>query len=292
MCRGLAACTDSLLTSALCARQAVYEQPQLLLRRGSPLADRNRRTLDGSRESIRTHVTAPSSPAAMSASSNRSWIKNYISFYCLLQFCGHSWIFTNMIARLLFFGEDSFADTFYTVGLVMQACQLLSILELLHVLLGIEQRPFLPKLLQLTERLVILFVVITSQEEVQSKCIVCFLFFLWNLWDVLRYSYQLLSAVEVDYPELTWISHTLWIPIYPLTLLAEVYTVYESLPHFESLGTFSYKIVLPFSLSIYFPYILKAYLAFLPAGMLCTCSHFLSERKSNLKAHNGKMKMK
>ncbi|KAM9329563.1 very-long-chain (3R)-3-hydroxyacyl-CoA dehydratase 4 [Gastrophryne carolinensis] len=194
-------------------------------------------------------------------------MKNYLCFYYLVQFCGHSWIFTNMTARLLFFGKDSFADTFYTIGLVMQACQLLAILELFHVLLGVEQQPFLPKFLQITEKLVILFLVITSQEEVQSKCIVCWLFFLWNLWDVVRYPFHMLSALDIEYPALTWINHTIWIPVYPLSLMAEVYTVYESLPYFESLGTFSYKMVLPFTVSVHFPYILKAYLALLPAGL-------------------------
>ncbi|KAM5192166.1 very-long-chain (3R)-3-hydroxyacyl-CoA dehydratase 4 [Mantella aurantiaca] len=219
-------------------------------------------------------------------------MKNYLTFYYLLQFCGHSWIFTNMTARLFFFGKDSFADTFYSIGLVMQVCQLLSILELAHILLGIEQQPFIPKFLQVTERLIILFMVITSQEEVQSKCIVCFLFFLWNLWDVIRYPYRLLLVLGTDYPALTWLNYTLWIPVYPLSLLAEVYTVYESLPYFESLGTFSYNMVLPFAVSIHFPYILKAYLALLSAGMLYTCSHLFSERKLYLKVQYGKMKIK
>ncbi|CAI9543076.1 unnamed protein product [Staurois parvus] len=165
-------------------------------------------------------------------------MKNYISFYYLLQFCGHSWIFTNMTARLLFFGKDSFADTFYTIGLVMQACQLLSVLELLHVLLGIEQQPFMPRFLQVTERLVILFVVISSQEEMQSKCIVCILFFLWNLWDVVRYPYHLLSATGTEYRALSWLNHTLWIPVYPLSLLAEVYTVYDRCPILNPLAHF------------------------------------------------------
>jgi len=39
---------------------------------------------------------------------------------------------------------------------------------------------------QITERIVVLFVVINSQEEVQGKYIVCVLFFLWNLLDVVR----------------------------------------------------------------------------------------------------------
>ncbi|XP_063770226.1 very-long-chain (3R)-3-hydroxyacyl-CoA dehydratase 4 isoform X2 [Pseudophryne corroboree] len=219
-------------------------------------------------------------------------MKTYLSVYYLIQFCGHSWIFTNMTARLLFFGKDSFADTFYTIGLVMQVCQLLSVLEILHVVFGIEQQSILPKFLQVTERLVILFVVISSQEEVQSKCIICALFFLWNLWDVIRYPYHLLSAVGIDYPVLTWLHHTLWIPVYPLSLVAEVYTVYESLPYFETLGTFCYKMALPIAVSIHFPYILKVYEVFLPAGMLYTCSHLLSERKCYLKQRHAKLKVK
>lgn len=39
---------------------------------------------------------------------------------------------------------------------------------------------------QITERIIILFVVINSQEEVQGKYVVCVLFFLWNLLDVVR----------------------------------------------------------------------------------------------------------
>ncbi|KAM4809793.1 very-long-chain (3R)-3-hydroxyacyl-CoA dehydratase 4 isoform 2-T2 [Rhinophrynus dorsalis] len=148
-------------------------------------------------------------------------MKTYLSIYHLLQFCGHSWIFTNMTARFIFFGQDAFADTFYTIGLVMQACHLLSILEVPHALLGAGQRGFLPTFLQVTERLVILFVVITSQEEVQSKCIVCALFFLWNLWDVVRYPYHLLAVVGIDYPVVTWLNHTLWIPVYPFSVFAE-----------------------------------------------------------------------
>ncbi|XP_041419643.1 very-long-chain (3R)-3-hydroxyacyl-CoA dehydratase isoform X2 [Xenopus laevis] len=206
-------------------------------------------------------------------------MKTYLSIYYLIQFCGHSWIFTNMTTRFLFFGQDAFADTFYSIGLVMQGCQLLSILELAHILLGVEQNGFLPMFLQVAERFIILFVVITSQEEVQSKYIVCALFFIWNLWDVIRYPYDMLAAVDTDYSALTWLRHTWWIVAYPLSVLAEAYTIYESLPYFESLGTYSFKMALPVSLSFHFPYILTLYLVLQPVGMLYICSCLWSERK-------------
>lgn len=43
---------------------------------------------------------------------------------------------------------DSMVDTFYAIGLVMQLCQSISLLELLHIYVGIESNHLLPRLLQ------------------------------------------------------------------------------------------------------------------------------------------------
>ncbi|XP_039100343.1 very-long-chain (3R)-3-hydroxyacyl-CoA dehydratase 4 isoform X2 [Hyaena hyaena] len=205
----------------------------------------------------------------------------YLFIYYLIQFCGHSWIFTNMTVRFFSFGEDSMVDTFYAIGLVMRLCQSLSLLELLHIYVGIEPSHLLPRFLQLTERIIILFVVITSQEEVQEKYVVCVLFIFWNLLDMVRYTYSMLSVIGISYAILTWLSQTLWMPIYPLCVLAEAFAIYQSLPYFESFGTYSTK--LPFDLAIYFPYVLKLYLMMLFIGMYFTYSHLYSERRDVLR---------
>nr|BAC30324.1 unnamed protein product [Mus musculus]BAC30396.1 unnamed protein product [Mus musculus] len=188
----------------------------------------------------------------------------YLFIYYLIQFCGHSWILANMTVRFFSFGKDSMADTFYAIGLVMRVCQSISLLELLHIYIGIESNQLFPRFLQLTERVIILFGVITSQEEVQEKCVVCVLFILWNLLDMVRYTYSMLSVIGTSYAALTWLSQTLWMPIYPLCVLAEAFTIYQSLPYFESFGTNS--TVLPFDLSTCFPYVLKLYLMMLFIG--------------------------
>ncbi|XP_074851079.1 very-long-chain (3R)-3-hydroxyacyl-CoA dehydratase 4 [Carettochelys insculpta] len=211
-------------------------------------------------------------------------MNTYLFVYYLIQFCGHSWICTNMIIRFLSFGKDSLADTFYSIGLIMRLCQSLSVLELLHILLGIEDNRFLPRLLQIMERIIILFVVISSQEEVQGKYIVCILFFLWNSLDVVRYTYCMLSVTGTYYEALTWLNYTLWIPLYPLSVMAKAFAIYESLPYFESFGTYSIKLPFPFALSIYFPYILKMYLAILFVGMYFIIRYLRSERKAHLGA--------
>nr|XP_008536638.1 PREDICTED: very-long-chain (3R)-3-hydroxyacyl-[acyl-carrier protein] dehydratase 4 [Equus przewalskii] len=205
----------------------------------------------------------------------------YLFIYYLIQFCGHSWIFTNMTVRFFSFGKDSMVDTFYAIGLVMRLCQSVSLLELLHICVGIESNHLLPRFLQLTERIIILFVVITSQEEVQGKYVVCVLFFFWNLLDMVRYTYSMLSVIGISYAILTWLSQTLWMPVYPLCVLAEAFAVYQSLPYFESFGT--YSTTLPFDLSIYFPYVLKIYLMMLFIGMYFTYSHLYSERSDMLR---------
>ncbi|XP_078070407.1 very-long-chain (3R)-3-hydroxyacyl-CoA dehydratase 4 isoform X2 [Mustelus asterias] len=145
----------------------------------------------------------------------------YLFTYNLIQFCGYSWISTNITARFLTFGKDSLVDTYHSIGAVMGLCQLLSILELIHILTGIEQSPFLPRFLQVTERNIILFVVITSQEEMQSKHVVWALFSLWSTLDVIKYPYRMLSVIGSDLHILSWIQHCVWMPLSPLIVLTE-----------------------------------------------------------------------
>ncbi|XP_027806427.1 very-long-chain (3R)-3-hydroxyacyl-CoA dehydratase 4 isoform X3 [Marmota flaviventris] len=208
-----------------------------------------------------------------------------------------------MTVRFFSFGKDSMVDTFYAIGLVMRLCQSISLLELLHIYVGIESNHLFPRFLQLTERIVILFVVITSQEEIQEKYVVCVLFIFWNLLDMARqeqkrilmsslspcrYTYSMLSVIGTYYSILTWLSQTLWMPIYPLCVLAEAFAIYQSLPYFESFGTYSTK--LPFDFSIYFPYVLRLYLMMLFIGMYFTYSHLYSERRDVLRVFSIKKK--
>ncbi|XP_042682899.1 very-long-chain (3R)-3-hydroxyacyl-CoA dehydratase 4 isoform X2 [Centrocercus urophasianus] len=207
-------------------------------------------------------------------------VKAYLFVYDLMQFCGHSWIFTNMIIRYMSFGK----------GLVMRLCQLLSILEILHILIGIDKSRFFPRFLQITERIIVLFVVINSQEEVQGKYIVCVLFFLWNLLDVVRYTYNMLARMDIHYLPLTWLNFSLCILLYPLSVLAKAFTICVSLPYFESFGTYSIKLPFPFAFSVYFPYVLKMYLLVLFTGMCFIIRNLFSERKAHLETGNSKKK--
>ena len=58
----------------------------------------------------------------------------------------------------------------------------------------------------------------------------------------------------------------------PFFFLHTAFAIYQSLPYFESFGTYSTK--LPFDLSIYFPYVLKIYLIMLFIGKCLFLSVF------------------
>ncbi|XP_076829767.1 very-long-chain (3R)-3-hydroxyacyl-CoA dehydratase 4 isoform X2 [Brachyhypopomus gauderio] len=186
----------------------------------------------------------------------------YLFLYYLLQFYGHTWIFTNMSARFISFGSDALAGTFYFVGVMMSSCQLLSILELFHIADGLENRRLLARFVQVMQRNFVLFLII-NQEEFQSKTIVCVLFYLWNVLGLLRYPCELLCLISTPSISLVWTRYTLSVTVYGLSVIAEGVSVLQALPYYKSQGIFSGQIPAPGPVYVYFPYLLMAYLPLL-----------------------------
>ncbi|XP_062850159.1 very-long-chain (3R)-3-hydroxyacyl-CoA dehydratase 4 isoform X1 [Trichomycterus rosablanca] len=210
----------------------------------------------------------------------------YLFFYNLLQFCGHTWIFSNMTARFLSFGLDALAGTFYFVGVMMSVCQLLSILELFHIADEIEENRLLPRFVQVVERNFLLFLLI-SQSEIQSKPIVCVLFYLWNTLGLLRYPYQLLCLISTPSFNMLWVRHTIYIPVYILSVITEGVSILQALPYCETQETVQQTA--PVSTYALFPYVLMTYLPLLVAGSAVTVRILLKVRKQSLDKWKKKM---
>ncbi|XP_034092520.1 very-long-chain (3R)-3-hydroxyacyl-CoA dehydratase 4 [Gymnodraco acuticeps] len=215
----------------------------------------------------------------------------YIFSYNLFQFCGHTWILANTIARYFTFGKDALADTFYSVGFVMSLCQLLSILELFHIADGIEKARLLPRFVQVMEKNILLIMVILL-EEIQSKPVVCAQLFLWNILDLLRYPHELLCVMDTPSIAMLWIRYTLWIPLYILTVAIEGFTIYQVLLHVEPTAANSSPLKSTLSTQIHLPFLLMVYLPFLALGATVTVWQLLKERHHQLGKWNKKMKMK
>ncbi|KAL3046738.1 hypothetical protein OYC64_004680 [Pagothenia borchgrevinki] len=215
----------------------------------------------------------------------------YIFSYNLFQFCGHTWILANTIARYFTFGKDALADTFYSVGFVMSLCQLLSILELFHIADGIEKARLLPRFVQVMEKNILLIMVILL-EDIQSKPVVCAQLFLWNILDLLRYPHELLCVMDRPSIAMLWIRYTLWIPLYILTVAIEGFTIYQVLLHVEPTAANSPPLKSTLATQIHLPFLLMVYLPFLALGATVTVWQLLKERQHQLGKWNKKMKMK
>ncbi|XP_055012044.1 very-long-chain (3R)-3-hydroxyacyl-CoA dehydratase 4 isoform X2 [Boleophthalmus pectinirostris] len=223
--------------------------------------------------------------------SRLSFRLTYIFVYNLLQFCGHTWILTNTIARFLTFGKDALADTFYSVGFVMSLCQLLSFLELFHIADGIEKARLLPRFIQVTEKNVLLIMVILL-EEMQSKPVVCLLFLLWNIQDLLRYPHELLCAMDRPSVTMLWTRYTLWIPLYALSVATEGFTLYQALPHISSVTPPSDVLNSTVTTSTNLHFVVIGYLTLLALGGSVSVWQLLKERKHHLDKWNKKKKTK
>ncbi|XP_070785781.1 very-long-chain (3R)-3-hydroxyacyl-CoA dehydratase 4 isoform X2 [Enoplosus armatus] len=218
----------------------------------------------------------------------------YIFSYNLFQFCGHTWILANTIARFLTFGKDALADTFYSVGFVMSLCQLLSILELFHIADGIEKARLLPRFVQVTEKNLLLIMVIML-EEIQSKPVVCVQLFLWNILDLLRYPHELLCVMDTPSIAMLWTRYTLWIPLYILSVATEGVTIYQALPYVEPMALKSLPPP-PLNSTVathaHVPVLLVVSLPVLALGAAVTVWQVLKERQHHLEKWNKKKKKK
>ncbi|XP_042368078.1 very-long-chain (3R)-3-hydroxyacyl-CoA dehydratase 4 isoform X1 [Plectropomus leopardus] len=215
----------------------------------------------------------------------------YIFSYNLFQFCGHTWILANTIARFLTFGKDALADTFYSVGFVMSLCQLLSILELFHIADGIEKARLLPRFVQVMEKNLLLIMVIML-EEIQSKPVVCAQFFLWNILDLLRYPHELLCVLDTPSIAMLWTRYTLWIPLYILSAATEGVTIYQALPYVKPAAANSSSLNSTVSTHVHLPLMLMLSLPILALGASVTVWQLLKERQHHLDKWNKKMKRK
>ncbi|XP_035855116.1 very-long-chain (3R)-3-hydroxyacyl-CoA dehydratase-like isoform X1 [Sander lucioperca] len=215
--------------------------------------------------------------------------KGYLFMYNLVQFLGFSWIFVNMTVRLFILGQDSFYDTFHTTADMMYFCQMMAVLEVINPLLGLVKTGFLPAMLQVTGRNVILFVIFGSLEEMQNKPVVFFVFYLWSTIEIFRYPFYMLACISTEWKLLTWLRYSLWIPLYPLGTVAEAVAVIQSLPIFDETHLFSLRLPALLGHSISFSYTLQLYLVLMFLGLFFNFRHLYKQRRRRYRSRKRKV---
>ncbi|XP_014897283.1 very-long-chain (3R)-3-hydroxyacyl-CoA dehydratase-like isoform X1 [Poecilia latipinna] len=215
--------------------------------------------------------------------------KGYLFMYNLVQFLGFSWIFVNMTVRLFILGQDSFYDTFHTTADMMYFCQMMAVLEVANPLLGLVKTGFFPAMIQVAGRNVILFVVFGCLDEMQNKAVVFFVFYLWSSIEIFRYPFYMLACIGTDWKLLTWLRYSLWIPLYPLGVVAEAVAVIQSLPIFDETRLFSVPLPSALGHSLSFSYTLQLYLVLMFLGLFINFRHLYKQRQRRYRSRKRKV---
>ncbi|KAM9854985.1 very-long-chain (3R)-3-hydroxyacyl-CoA dehydratase isoform 2-T2 [Aulostomus maculatus] len=212
----------------------------------------------------------------------------FLFIYNLVQFLGFSWIFVNMTVRLIMFGQDSLYDTFHTMSEVMFFCQILASVEVLNAAFGVVKAGVVPTLIQVVGRNFILFIIFGSLEEMHNKPVVFFVFYLWSTIEIFRYPFYMLGCFNTEWKTLTWLRYTVWIPLYPLGVLAEAVGVIQSIPIFDETKLFSIPLPRAIGTSVSFSYILHVYLILMFLGLFINFRHLYKQRKRRFRTKKRK----
>ncbi|XP_061593956.1 very-long-chain (3R)-3-hydroxyacyl-CoA dehydratase-like [Cololabis saira] len=214
--------------------------------------------------------------------------KGYLFMYNLVQFLGFSWIFVNMTVRLFILGQDSFYDTFHTAADMMYFCQMMAVLEVVNPLLGLVKTGWIPAMIQVAGRNVILFVIFGSLEEMQNRTVVFFVFYLWSTIEIFRYPFYMLACMGTEWKLLTWLRYSLWIPLYPMGVVAEAVAVIQSLPIFDETRLFSVPLPSFLGRSLSFSYTLQLYLVLMFLGLFVNFRHLYKQRRRRYRSRKRK----
>ncbi|XP_054893768.1 very-long-chain (3R)-3-hydroxyacyl-CoA dehydratase [Poeciliopsis prolifica] len=213
---------------------------------------------------------------------------SFLLVYNLVQFLGFSWIFVNMTVRLFIFGQDSLYDTFHTISDVMFFCQTLALVEVLNAAFGVVRTGVIPTLIQVVGRNFILFIIFGSLEEMHHRPVVFFVFYLWSAIEIFRYPFYMLGCFNTEWETLTWLRYSVWIPLYPLGVLAEAVAVIQSIPIFVQTKLYSIPLPKAIGTSINFSYFLHVYLILMFLGLFINFRHLYKQRKRRFRTKKRK----
>uniref|UniRef100_A0A1A8QIZ5 Very-long-chain (3R)-3-hydroxyacyl-CoA dehydratase n=2 Tax=Nothobranchius rachovii TaxID=451742 RepID=A0A1A8QIZ5_9TELE len=212
----------------------------------------------------------------------------FLFVYNLVQFLGFSWIFVNMTVRLFIFGRDSLYDTFHTMSDIMFFCQILASVEVLNAAFGVVRTALIPTFIQVIGRNFILFIILGSLEEMHHRPVVFFVFYLWSTIEIFRYPFYMLGCCNTEWKTLTWLRYTVWIPLYPLGVLAEAVAVIQSIPIFDETRLFRIPLPKVIGTSVSFSYVLHVYLIFMFLGLFINFRHLYKQRKKRFRTQKRK----
>ncbi|CAG0894220.1 unnamed protein product [Darwinula stevensoni] len=216
----------------------------------------------------------------------QNWQKLYLFMYNLWQWIAFMYILIVLGLRYLRDGPDSFEYAWMGVGKTAKFATLMQVLEVIHPLWGIAKGKPLNAFIQLGGRSVILFLQLDAEPRLQIKPVVFYILVTYALIEVVRYPYYMFHVYGINFPLLTWLRYTMWIPLYPLGFICEGVIFLRGIPYFEETGKYTVSLPNSWNWSFHFPNVVRIYLLlfFIPV-MYAMMMHMYRQRKRILGPH-------
>ena len=116
------------------------------------------------------------------------------------------------------------------VDKVLKVFQTLAFLEVLHAAFGVVKSNTVQTLAQVFSRVYILWLIIDKVPASKSSPGIPLLLVAWTLTEIVRYSFYALQILSSPVYVVTWLRYTLFIVLYPIGVLGEMWTVYSAQP--------------------------------------------------------------
>ncbi|XP_075264035.1 very-long-chain (3R)-3-hydroxyacyl-CoA dehydratase hpo-8-like [Convolutriloba macropyga] len=154
---------------------------------------------------------------------------SYLVFYNFVQFLGWSYILG--LCGLSVFTNDGFKEMYtYEVEFALKIFQTLAFLEVVHALLGLVKSNAVQTLGQVFSRNYIVWLIVEQVPSAKSSPGIPLLLFAWSITEVVRYSFYALQVMGKGVYLITWLRYTMFIVLYPMGVLGEMWTVYSAQP--------------------------------------------------------------
>ena len=178
-----------------------------------------------------------SSPLHHLASSHKplsalSPLRLYLIFFNLLSFAG--WLLTLLLSthHLLTSPHPALPSLHTAVFPLLLAVESLALLEVVHSLSGVVRAPFLTTFLQVFQRCLVLWGICYPVPAARSHAGFALMALAWGSIEVVRYPfYAWTLASPSTLPRwLIWLRYSLFLPLYPIGMLAELSTILRAIP--------------------------------------------------------------
>jgi len=156
----------------------------------------------------------------------------YLVAYNALQVAGWSYVFYLFLPHFVYLLENGSpsANLYQDIALPLRIFQVAAYLEVLHNLIGIVKSSPIITAVQVTSRVFLVCGICDNFKVVHSSIQLSTMVLAWCITEIIRYSYYMVSLINLKIGALTWLRYTLFIILYPLGAGSELLCIYKAFP--------------------------------------------------------------